>query len=205
MAARSGVRLSSARVSAAVLQFAAGVVLVAGIFSAVVGVVIAPAYSLGGDEARVAVVATGDRLPSVESAEVSSDSWSGDLSIKGVDHDHVFLSVLPIAFLSLATLAGCIAVFGLLRDIGSGRPFTNKNVTRLVALAGIVLGGWLGSNALEHAASDHVLAGTGLSGTGLEPPPIFSLAPFAVACLILAVAVAFARGRQIQDDVAGLV
>jgi len=193
------------------LQFIAGVVLVAGMLAAFVGVVMIPALNLTDSTGTTKVIVDSpSRLaaPKEASSAAFLGPWSptteAELTVQQLSMPVRTVTLLPGALAGLAILVSAWMLFGLLRTIGGGAPFDPKNVRRLRILAATVLVGWLGTNALD-AWSAHVLIREANLGGAASPPAVFGLAPFACAVLVLAVALAFQEGRALQDDVAGMV
>ena len=199
------------------LQFVAGIVLGTGIFAALIFAVVGPVAQLNetGGDVNVVTEVNGP-LPRVSGlynghppvpsqASLARTSDVVQLQVQDLPTQLRLLAAAPAAWASLAVLAACWMLFGLLRSIGEGRPFADANVRRLHVLSGLVIVGVLGANLLEKWAATAVLTELGLDGSALTSPPVFALAPFLIALLILAVAEAFRHGRALQRDVSGLV
>lgn len=193
------------------LQFIAGLVLVAGIFVAFVGVLLIPALNLGSSigSTQVIIDSTSRVAMPKDASDLSSlGPWSetteAELTVQQLSFPVRTLIRLPTAWASLAILIAAWMLFGLLRTIGGGVPFDPGNARRLRILATTVLVGWIGTNALGAWSAQVMIKEANLAGFA-SPPAIFGLAPFAIAVLIFAVSVAFQEGRALQDDVVGMV
>jgi len=136
---------------------------------------------------------------------------SGEMVTLAVDELPTGLRVLTELSTSLTALAVAVGAWLLARVISSiqdGRPFDRHNARRLAAVAAaVVLGGTVAPmldgfvNDLVVQAVEPVAPGSPLTAVVFE----FRMAPLFVAVLLLAGAEAFRRGRELADDVAGLV
>jgi hypothetical protein len=109
---------------------------------------------------------------------------------------------VTFAVLGLAALL----IGQLLQAVGEGRPFERRNPRRLRQLALLVAAGGLGGQLLGMVASSAVLRHVGMAENGpVLPAAQFDLGPLIWAGLLLVIAEAFRRGRELSDDVAGLV
>lgn len=127
---------------------------------------------------------------------------------------HVGELTWPLRLLSEAgtsLLLACLAGAGLLltrtlRTIRLGAPFAPANPLRLRLIGVLVLVGGLGGQALEAFARFALIDTAG----AVSPSPVLSSASLnltwaAAGLVALALAEAFAVGRRLTDDVAGLV
>lgn len=110
----------------------------------------------------------------------------------------------------LAWAAGALYVRRVLLAIERGEPFTRRNASRLVRVAGLVLLGGAVSPWLTWWGGREVLAHLGLSRDLVLPPGAdlqghLGLAGLLVALVVLAAAEAFRRGRKLAEDTEGLV
>lgn len=128
---------------------------------------------------------------------------------------HVLELPWPLRLLSesgVSLLLGCLAVAGFLlhrtlRSIRTGTPFEAANPRRLRIIGLLAVVGGLGGQLLEGVSRLAILDHTEM--TGPESPVKLSLTMgftwIVIGALALALAEAFARGRDLSDDVAGLV
>lgn len=109
-------------------------------------------------------------------------------------------------------LLACLAVAGVLlhrtlRSIRTGTPFDAANPRRLRIIGLLAVIGGLGGELLEAAARLTILDHTGMTGpdSPVELSASFGFTWIVVGALSLALAEAFARGRELTDDVDGLI
>ena len=111
--------------------------------------------------------------------------------------------------MALCTAVGAWLLWRLLRDIAAGRPFHPRNPLRIGGIAVAILIGVIAGGLLQNIATATVM---GRSGIQFGEPPFrdmtvmqVSLAPVIVAFVLFIVADVFRRGRQLSEDVEGLV
>ena len=119
------------------------------------------------------------------------------------------LSRVPQTVSGLLLLAGAWLVRRMLLDIAAARPFDPRMPGRLRGLALVVLAGTLLPTAFDGLASALVTSHLGgLPEGGPLGVPLFSvtpLLPLIVALLLVVAAKVFASGRQLSEDLEGLV
>jgi|GEM_PF-1636995 len=103
---------------------------------------------------------------------------------------------------SLAAISILLAL--TLAAINGGNPFHPSNARRLTWIAALVVIGSAGSDSLNWLAARLAYNYLDLQSP-LEVVAFYSIPPFLLAAVMLVLAQAFRRGRQIQDDVDGLV
>ena len=103
---------------------------------------------------------------------------------------------------ALALIAILLAL--ILASISTGNPFHAKNAKRLTWISVAILAGSVGADTINWISAQLLYDYLGLQRP-LEVAAYYSLTPFLMAALILVLASAFRSGRQIQDDVEGLV
>ncbi|SFF85097.1 Protein of unknown function [Blastococcus tunisiensis] len=110
-----------------------------------------------------------------------------------------------VLFLAIAT--GALALAQVLRTVRTGRPFARRNPTWLAVVAVAVVAGGILAPVLREAAAVAALEHLGVLSDGSRFTVVtsFSLAPVALAVVILGVAEAFRRGAAMAADVDGLV
>jgi hypothetical protein len=110
-----------------------------------------------------------------------------------------------LTFLTLGL--ALLLIWRLLDAVGRGRPFDPRNPRRLRYLALLAAVGGLGSQLIDKISSNAVLRHVGMTGvdTPVGPPDRVDVAPVLLAVVLLAVADAFRRGRELSEDVEGLV
>ena len=198
------------------LQFIAGFLLMSGIVFAIVGLVVIPINAVVSDDVgTVTVTSDVSRTPQIKSLVPSDVGTQGvhlspatdeyQLDVQSLPTDLRLLTIAPASWATLCFLGIAWMLFGLLRSIGQGRPFEKRNAPRLSILAALAIAGPMIFRALESLAASAVLDHLGLSAGNLQPPGIWVLWPFAVAVLLAALARALRYGRQLQNDVAGMV
>lgn len=102
-------------------------------------------------------------------------------------------------------LAG-LALAALLLDIGGGQPFSRRNTRLITAIAALVFVTWAGSQFLDQATANALIADAGLGGSDLvTAPEVNWYAPAEVSIPLLALAHAFRVGARQRHDVEGLV
>lgn len=195
----------------------AGFVLLFGILAAVGGIVL-PLSQLAQTGATVGVsIADADGLLGDLDADVVPEGASLDLA--GADGATLVAEELPTNLRILTqlpwTLAGALLLTGawllrrMLLDIAAGRPFDPRMPGRLRGLAVVVLAGTLFPGLLEGVAS--VVVTQHLGGLPDGSPlavPLFDAQltpPLLVVALLIVAAQVFESGRQLTDDVQGLV
>lgn len=111
--------------------------------------------------------------------------------------------------MTLCTAVGAWLLWRLLRDVAAGRPFHPRNPVRIGGLATLILIGAIAGGPLQSIATAMVLRHGGLQ---LGEPPFprthdRSGIPRAiiVAFVLFIVADVFRRGRQLTEDLEGLV
>lgn len=194
--------------------FLATVVLLWGAVSLGVAVV-EPVNQLTQPGGDVSVMLTGDELVLARVPGLPDGTWLEP------DPDQVGLLLqvqsLP-AGLRLATEAGTVVrglssalaawlVWRLLSVIGAGRPFEARNPARLAAVALLVIVAGSGAQVVEHVVTMAVLEHLDATraGTPFDIGVTFDLTPALLAAVLLALAEAFRRGRQLAEDVEGLI
>jgi len=117
------------------------------------------------------------------------------------------LTEVPSAVSLLAVGLGALLLGRLLTSVGSGRPFDRRNPRRLRQLALLVAIGATGAQLLDWTAAAAVLRHVDMDRA--DAPILASASvspvPLAIAGLLLVAADAFRRGRELADDVEGLV
>jgi hypothetical protein len=200
-----------------VLQFMAGVILVAGIATAAVTVLMVPAYQWDDPYARFPVEMDYDRsllslgtmyppdadLPRGTSLEL--DDTQVVLTYPRPSRALMLLSLVPTMFIGLCTLATAWLLFGVLRDVGRGHPFGRGSLRRLLGLTLLVPIGLMSYDLLVAVGASTALDSLGVEEGPLSAPPVQLLAPLCVAFLLVALTAAFMRGRELHNDVAGMV
>jgi hypothetical protein len=199
------------------LQFMAGVILVAGVAVAAVTVLVVPAYQWDDPYAKFSVemdydrsaLSLGTMFPSdvalPRGTDLALDDTSVVLTYPRPSRELLLLSLLPAAVVGVCALVTSWLLFGLLKDIGGGQPFSQASIRRLIALTLVIPGGVIAHDTLVSISAANALDSLGLQGGPLVPPPIHLLAPLSLAFLLMALTTAFRRGRELQDDVAGMV
>lgn len=116
------------------------------------------------------------------------------------------LTEAPAALRALCVGLGALALLRLLMSFRDGRPFDRQNPRLLVALAALLLVGGLGGHLLDGLVRLVVLDSLGAGpGALLATSLSVDLVAVVLAVLLLALADVFRRGRQLTDDVRGLV
>jgi hypothetical protein len=107
----------------------------------------------------------------------------------------------------LAIGLGCLALSGIVGDIGMGRPFSRRNARRFVVIAALVGVVGILSQILNQAAIDAAITSAGLNGPDgpFRAGSDLDMYPIGIALLILVLAEAFRVGAAISEDVEGLV
>lgn len=114
------------------------------------------------------------------------------------------LTDLGTALWAAALAFTAIVLALILSTINAGSPFHSRNSSRLVWIAIALLVGSIGSQSLNLLQA-HLLSNYLNLGFPLKITPYYELPPILIAGLMLVLASAFRRGRQMQEDVEGLV
>ena len=192
------------------------VVLAFGILLAGVGLTL-PVLQLTQDEASVAITVSDEAA--VLDVDPTALPAEATLRLSGADSVELVASDLPgwlraatrlpQAVSGLLLLAGAWLVRRMLLDVAAGRPFDARMPGRLRGLTLVVLAGTILPPAFEGLAS--VLVTSHLGGLPDGSPfgvPLFTavpLLPLLVALLLGIAAQVFESGRQLTDDLEGLV
>lgn len=196
------------------------VLLIIGLFSAITAVVLpinqltqtdaAATINIGSGASQIAL----DTVPNLPlNASLTATSVDG-LTVNAVaetaaDGGPVPWELRLLTDLGTSVWALALAVIAILlalivASISAGNPFHAKNTGRLIGVSVAILAGSFGADSVN-LLSAHLL----YDYLALKPPlavsAYYSLTPVLMAALILVLASAFRRGRQIQDDVEGLV
>lgn len=155
-----------------------------------------------------------NRVPNLPANTSLSPTSNGGLTVTvsatpGPDGQPVPLMLRFLTNLGTALWAAAVAVMAFLlalivSTISSGTPFHRKNSTRLVWISIAILVGSVGADTLNWISANMLYDYLQLSAP-LEVVPYYSIPPFLMAALVLVLASAFRSGRQISDDVEGLV
>ena len=110
----------------------------------------------------------------------------------------------------LAWVAGALYLRRILLMIERGEPFTRRNASRLVRVAGLVFLGGAVAPWLSWWGGREVLAHLELSRDLILPPGVdhgdsLGFTAVLLALVVLAAAEAFRRGRKLAEDTEGLV
>lgn len=120
------------------------------------------------------------------------------------------LTEAPAAVGGLCTAVGAWLLWRILREIAAGRPFHPRNPARIAGIGVAVIAGVVVGNLLQNFATAEVLERTGAGGSastfgaGLTIIDL-PLMPVVLALVLFIVADVFRRGRQLTEDVEGLV
>lgn len=193
----------------------AGFVLVLGVLAAIGGIVLALSQ-LPQSGASVAVTVADPEVLLPDEVDLAPDGAVLDLA--GIDGAMLVAEELPVALRVLTqlpwTLSGLLLLVGawllwrMLLDIAAGRPFHPRMAGRLRGLALVVLSGSLFPSMVEGATSAAVI--NHLGGLPEGSPLGFQLfeigmTPWLAVPLLLVAAQVFESGRQLEEDVEGLV
>lgn len=203
-------------VAGVVARLLAGFVLLFGVLAAVGGVVLALSQ-LGQSGASVSVVIEDPEVLLSDEADLAPAGASLDLA--GIDGAMLVAEELPVGLRVLTqlpwTLAGLLVLAGawllwrMLLEVAAGRPFHPRMPGRLRGLALVVFAGSLFPSMVEGAASAAVL--DHLGGLPESSPLAFQLfeigfpVPFLIVMVLFVAAQVFESGRQLEDEVEGLV
>lgn len=196
------------------------VLLVIGVVSGLTAVVM-PIRQLTQDTATATIDINRDAsqvalnsIPNLPSNASLTPTGSGGMTVTVVAKSGVADQPVPVLLRFLTNLgtalwAATVAVIAFLlalivSTISSGDPFNRKNTTRLVWVAIAILVGSAGADTLNWLSANMLSDYLHLAPP-LEVVPYYSLTPFLMSALVLVLASAFRRGRQISDEVEGLV
>jgi hypothetical protein len=111
---------------------------------------------------------------------------------------------------ALCVGGGAFLLRTLMLSTAAGHPFQHGNAARIAGVAGLIAVAAVASAVLPYVSAELVFHRIGLStaGSAVAPPPLLpgsTPVHLLVALLVLALAGAFRRGRELARDVDGLV
>ena len=147
-----------------------------------------------------------DSLPDDTYLEATPDSTVFRLQVAMLPWSLRLLTEAPAALRAVCVGLGALALARLLLSFRDGRPFDRQNPRLLVALAVLLLAGGVGGGVLDDLVQQVVLdhVGAGSAGTFTSRGTV-DLTSVVLAVVLLALADVFRRGRQLDEDVQGLV
>lgn len=109
--------------------------------------------------------------------------------------------------LAVTVLVGIVSwcLVGLLRTVGAGDPFEPRNVTRLRAVAGVLMLGVPVVLVLQEAVRGLLLADLDLGGLDVSFFVTVPWLPLVSGLVVALLSEAFKAGSRLRDDVDGLV
>lgn len=159
--------------------------------------------TVGVDAAGLSHATINDELPSGSHLDTTDTQF--DLVVDELPFALRLASVAGAILLALLTLTGTWLLARVLRDIGTGRPFTEAAPRRLRWLAVVILAAAVLPSALDGAATAAVLAHVDapafLNFTIIE----LSAPMLTLVGVVIVLAQAFSHGQRLSRDVEGLI
>jgi hypothetical protein len=128
-----------------------------------------------------------------------------DVIIPDPTNQQRVLDLLPGLAWLLLIVAGCWIVLRVMGAIGRGDPFQPRNVSRLRALAVLLVIGWPVVASLQAVVAFAILADLDLEEVGPRAAFTLPVLPILVGLVVALLAQAFKVGSRLRDDVDGLV
>ncbi len=144
-------------------------------------------------------------VPELDAAGQAYSGGSYDLVVADPTTTQRLLDLVPGVLLLAIVAAICWLTLRLLRDIGAGEPFSPGNVTRLRAIAGLLLIGVPVHFFTRLPLNGAILGGLDL---GTLPPAAWMelpWLPFVLGMCVALVAEAFKTGARLREDSEGLI
>lgn len=115
-------------------------------------------------------------------------------------------SLIPAAFFVALLAAAVWLLWRLLDDVRAGQPFSLMNVRRLRGIAGVIVFGGFVHFTIEGLAAGYLLRQAGVVDIFLvNESTVQDFLVVGLGFLLAALAEAFRRGIELEDDVEGLV
>jgi hypothetical protein len=156
-----------------------------------------------GNEIAVHTVVPSDRLGALAAGEVVTQSIDVAIRVHDPSSEQSVWFVLRDLPAGIVVIAATWLVRGLLRSVRDGEPFAGSNVTRLRALAAVVLVGIPLAELVRSAFAERLATSVGLAGPGitLGVPGNAILGGLA----LIALSEVFSEGIRMRDDLVGTV
>ncbi|MGG5257835.1 DUF2975 domain-containing protein [Phycicoccus avicenniae] len=144
-------------------------------------------------------------VPRLDAAGVQHGLATFDIEVPAVGGGLRLLSLLPGVLVALLVVVGGWLVLRIMRTVAAGEPFAAVNVTRMRALAMVLVLGSAVVFFLELSVRGALLGSAELGG--LEPGVVLDVPwlPMLSGLVLAMLAEAFRTGSRLRDDVEGLV
>lgn len=172
---------------------------------AVVGWVVAPVAAWVGGRGIPLEIISPVTVPELDAAGVGHGLATYDVDLADPTGGQRLLALAPGLVSAVLVVVACWLVVRVMRTVAAGDPFEPRNVTRLRAVAAVLVFGAPVVFFLEMAVRGALLGSMDLGG--LEPAAFLTIPwpAFVTGMVVALLAEAFKAGSRLRDDVDGLV